>query len=232
MRALLIVGTLVTATLIPWDSLTVPGASPPSDRSETQAGSASRIRPVAARLSPALGIVPLAEGNASAQPGEERTLAEVQQNLEGEARESATRSGLPVGENGPRSGSSRAVPPGVVCKDGVCTIPNRQAPPAARRTSGPDGDDQSVVSVNSATGPEAAGENLTWEQARERLQQLGATHFRLEMDVEGGQYRFWCRLPVDGQSHVGRQFEAGASSDMEAVTRALEQAEAWRWAPR
>ena len=57
MRALLIVGSLVAATLIPWDSLTLPGAGPPSGRSDTQAGSAPGIRPLAARLSPALGII-------------------------------------------------------------------------------------------------------------------------------------------------------------------------------
>ena len=231
MRALLIVGTLVTATLIPWDSLTAPGASPLSGGSATQAGGACRTRPLTARLSPTLGIVPLAEGIEDAQPVQTESLVKLPPTSGDEDRE------LRVAENRPEGHASgaRSVPPGVVCKDGVCSIPDRglrQSPPAVRRASDPDSDDIADTALITATPSDAAPGDLTWEQARERLQQLGATHFRLEMDSESGQYRFWCRLPVKGQTNVGRQFEAWAPSDMAAVIQILAQVEAWRSARR
>jgi hypothetical protein len=62
---------------------------------------------------------------------------------------------------------------------------------------------------------------LDWTALRVRLDRLGATQFTLTKLPEGG-YCFTCRLPSAGT------VEGRATTEAEAVQRALEQAEAGR----
>ena len=232
MRALLIVGTLVTATLIPWDSLSLPGAGPVSRGSHTQAESAPRARGPAARLSPSLGIVPLPDDFGDGVADNDRGL---QQTASAVGDADTGFDAVPRRVAGPlakrKSAGVPAAPPGVVCKDGVCTVPDRwvsDGSVAVASVPPTEPDDDAEIASPAIVQIEDSLRDLTWEQARARLQQLGATQFRMEMDSESGQYRFWCRLPVRGQTNVGRQFEAWAASDMEAVIKTLAQVEAYQ----
>jgi hypothetical protein len=66
-----------------------------------------------------------------------------------------------------------------------------------------------------------------WSAARNHLEKLGASHYRLEKTPDGG-YRFACALPKGGAPGHESQFEARAASEGEAIRLALEQVEAWR----
>jgi hypothetical protein len=72
--------------------------------------------------------------------------------------------------------------------------------------------------------PEALGvpvpaTELDWTDLRLRLDRLGATGFALEKLPDGG-YRFICQVPSSGGP---RPVEGRASTESEAVRRALEQ---------
>lgn len=62
---------------------------------------------------------------------------------------------------------------------------------------------------------------------QDRLRQLGATYYLLEM-LEGReeQYRFYCCIPVGGNPSYTRKYEALDSSPLRAMARVLQQVEA------
>jgi hypothetical protein len=64
---------------------------------------------------------------------------------------------------------------------------------------------------------------VDWTSLRVRLDRLGATRFALER-TDGG-YRFTCQMPTADAAHP-RTLEGRATTEQEAVRRALEQAEA------
>jgi hypothetical protein len=67
---------------------------------------------------------------------------------------------------------------------------------------------------------------LDWAGARNRLDSLGACHYRLEKAPDGG-FRFACALPYPGQTGQQRQFEAQAASEAESIRLVLQQVEDW-----
>jgi hypothetical protein len=65
---------------------------------------------------------------------------------------------------------------------------------------------------------------LDWTAVHQRLDQLGATSFNVEK-VAGG-CRVTCLLPA-AQADRSHRIDSQAASEVEAVTLALSQAEAW-----
>jgi hypothetical protein len=69
-----------------------------------------------------------------------------------------------------------------------------------------------------------------WLSARQRLETLGASYYRLEK-TDGG-YRFECSLPYAGDVKRERHFESAGASEVEAIRTALAQVEHWKLAGR
>ena len=66
-------------------------------------------------------------------------------------------------------------------------------------------------------------------ELRQRIEQLGATWYRLEQWGEtGDMYRFACQVEVDPNTGLKRQFEAVTASPDEALIDVLAQIETWR----
>ena len=66
-------------------------------------------------------------------------------------------------------------------------------------------------------------------QIQQRLRQLGATYYLLETWGSDGQsYRFYCRLPIQGDRTNSRYFEVIDTDQLRAMDRVLRQVEAWR----
>lgn len=76
--------------------------------------------------------------------------------------------------------------------------------------------------VDSRPAP-AATAVIGWSTARQRLDQLGSTFYRLEK-ADGG-YRFACALP--GQQGKERQFEATKATENDAIKAVFEQIDGW-----
>jgi hypothetical protein len=72
-----------------------------------------------------------------------------------------------------------------------------------------------------------SGMPVSWASARNRLEQLGATYYRLEKAAEGG-YRFSCALPYPQSTTKQRNFEVRAASEEEAVREVMQEVEQWR----
>src|SRR5262249_54963885 len=127
-----------------------------------------------------------------------------------------------------RASESPAVPPGVRCENGVCTLTDRaftDSPPLPTPMSAAGLSPAGPAQLATAAKPDPAVPALTWQLARERLQELGASQFRLETGSRLGEFRFACWVNERAQT---KQFTATAPTDMEAVERVLEQIEAWR----
>jgi hypothetical protein len=65
------------------------------------------------------------------------------------------------------------------------------------------------------------------QQIRERLEQLGADYVVVEVQ-DGGRYRFFCRMLVDGRSSFTKQFEATSFDALAAGEQVLRDVTAWR----
>lgn len=70
-------------------------------------------------------------------------------------------------------------------------------------------------------------DTLDWTAAKQRLDKVGASAYRLEKVAEGG-FRFTCVLPYPQSQTQERQFQAQAAGEAEAVELALRQAEIWK----
>jgi hypothetical protein len=66
-----------------------------------------------------------------------------------------------------------------------------------------------------------------WSLARQTLDSLGASYYRLEKAAQGG-FRFTCALPYASDAGRQRNFECHAASEGEAIRMALQQVEAWQ----
>jgi hypothetical protein len=67
------------------------------------------------------------------------------------------------------------------------------------------------------------------QRIRERLEQLGAEYVVVEM-LEGGRYRFQCRMLIDERSRFTKPFEAGSFDPVVAGEQVLQSVEVWRGA--
>jgi hypothetical protein len=209
MRTLLLFGTLVTAVLVPWSSITPPWTADAAG-STGIATSAHRSRPALVRL--ATSILPL-----------------VQEHEEADAAVSEHAGAV---ASDPKAGDEQAVadtlatgqlPPGVHCENGVCTIPQSTFAQSPRDHEQPS---EPTERAAQAAPTEAVGEELTWPEAQQRLRRLGVTQFRLETGLERGQFRFSCSRPSAEASGIAEQFAATAATDMDAVAQVLAQLEA------
>jgi hypothetical protein len=65
-------------------------------------------------------------------------------------------------------------------------------------------------------------------QIERRLQQLGATYYRLEeWGNQGGVYRFICDMPIGNDLRLARSFQAIRGDQLEAMADVLRQVEAF-----
>ena len=76
-------------------------------------------------------------------------------------------------------------------------------------------------------------QNSDFEQISKRLQQLGATYYRLESWGNGQPlFRFQCRMAIVGSTGLTRQFEATHQDPAEAMRQVLRQIEVWQESQR
>lgn len=66
------------------------------------------------------------------------------------------------------------------------------------------------------------------ENIQRRLRQLGAVYYVLESWGSEGNYRFACRIAIDGNPEYTRYFEATGRDGLSVMSRVLQQVEAWR----
>lgn len=84
---------------------------------------------------------------------------------------------------------------------------------------------ESDESSSSAVPSKSVNGSADWNTTRERLEQWGATHYRLERVEQG--WRFVCVLPHPRRSDAQHQIEVEAPTDGAAMTAVLERAETW-----
>lgn len=82
-------------------------------------------------------------------------------------------------------------------------------------------------SVESHLVPSAKTEMLTWQQAVDRLNQLGIRTFRLTQDSSQNGYRFVCLVTSIDDPRISRRFEADSIYPLVAVADVLAQVENW-----
>ncbi len=82
-------------------------------------------------------------------------------------------------------------------------------------------------SVESHSVPSAKTEMLTWQQAANRLNQLGINAFRLTQDSSQNSYRFVCLVTSIDDPRISRRFEAESIYPLIAVADVLAQVENW-----
>jgi len=64
---------------------------------------------------------------------------------------------------------------------------------------------------------------------QQRLRTLGATYYLLESwGSRGDYYRFQCKMPIGGNSTAVRYFEATDTDSLQAMSKVLEDVEAWK----
>jgi hypothetical protein len=69
------------------------------------------------------------------------------------------------------------------------------------------------------------------QRIRERLEQLGAEYVLVE-SLEGGRYRFHCRMVIDERSRFTKPFEVASFDPVAAGEQVLQSVESWRVAAR
>jgi hypothetical protein len=69
------------------------------------------------------------------------------------------------------------------------------------------------------------------QQIRQRLEQLGAEYVIVE-SLEGGRYRFHCRMLIDERSRFTKPFETSSFDPVAAGEQVLQSVQAWRAAAR
>ncbi|GEM_PF-2375659 len=203
MRTLLTLGTLATALLVPWNSL-VDSWGIDTSTAATKSDAHYDFDGPGARLDAELGILPITSETDS--PADDPTspisaTPEVGRKRLNLAELFAT----PDAKEFAQASDS---PPGMICEDGVCRVRSEpEAQPGSRR-------------------PVTA--EMTWEQARRSLDELGVTQFRLERIGDGNGYRFSCAVPVSEGSRALRRFEATADDDLAAVAQVLSDIASWQ----
>jgi hypothetical protein len=82
-------------------------------------------------------------------------------------------------------------------------------------------------STESHLAQSAQTETLTWQQAVDRLNELGIRTFRLTPDSEQSGYRFVCLVTSVDDPRISRRFEAESIDPLAAVADVLAQVENW-----
>lgn len=72
---------------------------------------------------------------------------------------------------------------------------------------------------------------LNFEAVQGRLQELGASYYRLETWGRRDLFRFHCRMQLHEDARSARHFESVAPDPLAAMLEVLRQVEAWRWPP-
>ena len=86
--------------------------------------------------------------------------------------------------------------------------------------------------VAESTPPQSLPAADQFALVQRRLDELGATYYRLESwGNEGRLYRFYCRMAIGGSSSYTRHFEAKDPDALGAMARVLREVEAWRAVP-
>lgn len=79
------------------------------------------------------------------------------------------------------------------------------------------------------TAPAAAAPASPFEYIGQRLRELGATYYLLELwGEEQKLHRFYCRMAVGGNPNCTRYFEATDADALTAMVRVLQEVEVWR----
>jgi hypothetical protein len=119
---------------------------------------------------------------------------------------------MPVSSSG---GAARGVAPGTVQVDGPIpmsesTSKTMSAPIACAGMRPTDG----------AVAPPSPGGIATFEQAQQCLKQRGVEWQLLEVDQ--GQWKFQCSVPIPGQKGMNRRYETKATDPLNAIRAVIE----------
>ena len=79
-----------------------------------------------------------------------------------------------------------------------------------------------------ATTPPAPPQAPTWENAAQKLQEMGIDDYRLERGLDGDTFVFICQFAPGTDTRIIRRFEAEATAPAEAVRDVLEQVTNWQ----
>jgi hypothetical protein len=83
------------------------------------------------------------------------------------------------------------------------------------------------MNPGAALSTPAQTDRFTWME--HRLRDFGASYYVLELLANGGErYRFFCQFPLANNPGRTRNFEATDTDPLRAMTRVVDQVEAWR----
>ncbi len=110
------------------------------------------------------------------------------------------------------------------------------SPPAAPHVAAPAPPDREVIAASYQSAEDQGSLVLADDRLatlQRRLEQLGATYYRLESwGNEGPRFRFECRVAFERASPCARHFEATDRDPMQAIAAVLRQVETWVAAQR
>jgi hypothetical protein len=130
----------------------------------------------------------------------------------------------------PLSGAPAAVEPTGAwnAADGQVRHAMHEVPAGSPRSDG-----SQPAGYAAGANPAAAGstpaqtDRFTWME--HRLRDFGATYYVLELLANGGdRYRFFCQFPLANNPGRTRNFEATDTDPLRAMSRVVDQVEAWR----
>ncbi|MCA9074686.1 MAG: hypothetical protein KDA93_06615 [Planctomycetaceae bacterium] len=78
------------------------------------------------------------------------------------------------------------------------------------------------------TSPRAKTQTPTWENAAQKLREMGIDDYRLEHGLDGNTFVFICQFASGADSRIIRRFEAESAAPEEAVRGVLDQISNWR----
>ena len=84
------------------------------------------------------------------------------------------------------------------------------------------------LGLAAGAAPGSSPSRSEWTTARQRLDTLGASYYRLEKADAG--FRFACSLPYHSDPNRERHFECVAATEADAIRAALAQVEDWKLA--
>jgi hypothetical protein len=145
---------------------------------------------------------------------------------------------VPAGAVGPHQGSNQPAGFSAPAAEHTVYPPVHRVPATRGDRPYPAEPEQRVLAPGAASrGPQPAppqivhpaAQNDRFAELGRKLREAGATYYLLETwGNDGHSYRFHCRMALGNDPNNTQPFEATAADALEAMSRVVEQVEAWR----